>query len=282
MSRAAETTPASAAIQGWQAELRLGFAWRNARTVLAQRSQRGPLAVQRPFYPEGEVCHAYVLHPPGGVVGGDQLQLHVSLAAAAHALLTTPGAAKFYRSVGMQAAQHQRFHVTDACLEWLPQENIFFPSANALLSSEVHLHGTAQYLGWEIHCLGLPVIGETFNPGKVQFSTALYRDGQPVLLDRLRVDGEHDLHLAAGLRGQPVMATLLATPATPGMLELARPLCAGVATGTAAATLLNGVLVVRYLGNSTAEAQRLFRHLWQHIRPLLTGRAATPPRIWNT
>lgn len=273
---------ASPESQGWQAELSLGFACRGGKTVLARRSQRGPLAVQRPFYPEGEVCHAYVLHPPGGVVGGDELHLHVMLESTAHALLTTPGATKFYRSAGMQAAQHQHFHVTDACLEWLPQENILFPSANALLTSEVHLHGTAHYIGWEIHCLGRPVIGEAFTTGKAVFKTAIYRDGKPLLLDRLAIAGEQDLRLAAGLRSQPVVATLFATGADNTMLDSVRPLCDGLESVTAGVTLLNGVLVLRYLGESTEQAQRLFRHAWHILRPLVTGKNATPPRIWNT
>jgi Urease accessory protein UreH len=103
----------TACTQGWQAELRLGFVQHSTKTVLANRSQRGPLAVQRPFYPEGDVCHAYILHPPGGVVGGDCLQMRFQVDPAAHALLTTPGATKFYRSAGLQAQQHQHFHVAD-------------------------------------------------------------------------------------------------------------------------------------------------------------------------
>ena len=268
--------------QGWQAELRLGFVQRSTKTVLASRSQRGPLAVQRPFYPEGEVCHAYVLHPPGGVVGGDQLQIHFQVAPNAHALLTTPGATKFYRSAGLQAQQHQHFHVTQGCLEWLPQENIFFPGANTALHSTIHLDTTAQYLGWEIHCLGRPVIDETFATGRALFKTALYREGKPLLLERLLIADETALHTAAGLRGQPVVATLLATPASTAVLELARTQCAELPIGQAGATLLNSVLVVRYLGSSTAQAHRLFRTIWQAIRPLVTGRTATPPRIWNT
>lgn len=267
---------------GWQAELSLGFACRGSKTVLAQRQQRGPLAVQRSFYPEGEVCHAYVLHPPGGVVGGDELHLHVTVEAAAHALLTTPGATKFYRSAGMQAAQHQYFQITDGCLEWLPQENILFPSANALLTTEVRLQGAAQYIGWEIHCLGRPVIGEAFTIGKAVFKTAIYRDGKPLLLDRLVVKGEQDLPLAAGLRSQPVVATLLATAVDNAVLESVRPLCEASASGTAGVTLVNGVLVLRYLGHSTEQAQRLFRHAWHILRPPVTGKKATPPRIWNT
>lgn len=267
---------------GWQAELKLQFAKRATKTILARRSQRGPLAIQRPFYPEGEVCHAYVLHPPGGVVGGDELQLHFDIEPAAQVLLTTPGATKFYRSAGRQARQDQHFQVTDGCLEWLPQENIFFPGAQAALSSRIHLYGTAQYIGWEIHCLGRPVINETFQQGSVLFKTALYRDGKPLLLDRLLIQGERDLGSAAGLRGQPVFASLLATPATMELLEMVRPFCEEVAMGTAGVTLLNGVLVLRYLGNSTAQAQRLFRSIWQSIRPVITGRTAIAPRIWNT
>lgn len=272
----------TACTQGWQAELRLGFAQRSTKTVLASRSQRGPLAVQRPFYPEGEVCHAYVLHPPGGVVGGDQLQMHFQVAPNAHALLTTPGATKFYRSAGLPAQQHQHFQVTQGCLEWLPQENIFFPGANTALHSTIHLDTTAQYIGWEIHCLGRPVIDETFATGRALFKTALYRDGKPLLLERLLIADETALHHAAGLRGQPVVATLLATPASTAVLELARTQCAELPIGQAGATLLNSVLVVRYLGNSTAQAHRLFRAIWQAIRPLVTGRTATSPRIWNT
>ena len=96
------------------------------------------------------------------------------------------------------------------------------------------------------------------------------------------INGERDVLSAAGLRAQPVFATLLATPVDRDLLELVRPLCEKASMGTAGATLLNGVLVVRYLGSSTAQAHRLFRHLWQIIRPLVTGRPATPPRIWNT
>lgn len=267
---------------GWQAKLKLQFAKPLDKTVLASRHQRGPLAVQRPFYPEGDVCHAYVLHPPGGVVGGDALHLHFRVEPHAHALLTTPGATKFYRSAGLAAAQHQHFHVSDGCLEWLPQENIFFPSANALLSSEIRLYGQAQYLGWEIQCLGRPVIAEAFDTGQATFKTALYRDDKPLVLERFRINGEPDLRHAAGLRSQPVMATLFATPATVDMLDSVRPLCENLVTGTAGVTLLNGVLVLRYLGNSTEQAHRLLRTIWQTLRPQITGKAATPPRIWNT
>src|SRR3954471_15398906 len=93
-----EHAPTSRA--GWEASLDLEFATQGTRTFLARRASVGPLVVQRPFYPEGDVCHVYVVHPPGGVVGGDRLDLNIRARSGAHALITTPAATKFYRSDG--------------------------------------------------------------------------------------------------------------------------------------------------------------------------------------
>src|ERR1700754_4346657 len=125
MSAVGEQSPKS----GWRAQLDLTFARAAGRTRIIARQHHGPLLVQRPFYPEGEVCHAYIVHPPGGVVGGDELQLRVETRDGAHALLTTPAAAKFYRSDGRTARQEQILRADGTTLEWLPQESIFYPQA---------------------------------------------------------------------------------------------------------------------------------------------------------
>jgi len=82
---------------GWQARLDLRYsASAGERTVLSHRRHTGPLLVQKPFYPEGpRVCHSTLVHPPGGIAGGDRLELHVEVEAGAHAVITTPGAAKW-------------------------------------------------------------------------------------------------------------------------------------------------------------------------------------------
>ena len=113
---------------GWRAELYLKFVQENNKTVLKQRSHQGPLQVQKAFYPEiNGACHVYILHPPGGVVGGDSFDVKIEVEPNAKVLITTPAAGKFYRSAGDEAFQHQTITVADhGVLEWLPSENIFF------------------------------------------------------------------------------------------------------------------------------------------------------------
>ncbi|HOP16279.1 MAG: urease accessory protein UreD [Chromatiaceae bacterium] len=268
--------------QGWQASLQLGFRQQARRTVLAERRRLGPLAVQRPFYPEGGVCHVYLLHPPGGVVGGDALDIDVRVGKGAQALITTPGATKFYRSSGALARQDQRLVVDPgASLEWLPQENIFFPGAQVELHTRVELQGDARLALWEIHCLGRPSISEAFDCGRIDSRTAIARNGVPLILDRLRVstDNRSRLSLMAGL---PVGGTLYLSHAGEGDVEACRDLLLVEGPDYAGATLIDDMLVVRYLGGSTERARSLFHAVWHHLRPNTLGRDASVPRIWST
>ncbi|MEF1291406.1 urease accessory protein UreD, partial [Vibrio sp. M260118] len=136
---------------GWKANLDLTFVNRGDKTVVKHRSQSGPLAIQRPLYPDGTTCHTYLLHPPGGVVGGDTLNIAITAEPNSNVLITTPGATKFYRSDHKYAVQKQVLRVQQgAQLAWLPQENIFFPNAHAQIDTEVHLEKDAQFWGWEM------------------------------------------------------------------------------------------------------------------------------------
>lgn len=267
---------------GWEASLDLVFARRGERTVLARKRQYGPLTVQRSFYPEGDVCHLYLLHPPGGVAGGDRLEIHATTPPESHALITTPGASKFYRSIGPTAFQTQQFHLNGGSLEWLPQENIFFPGARVEMLTEINLSDGANYIGWEMHCLGRPVINERFDYGHLMSKTVVRRDCVPLLIDRLVIDGEHALNGKATLRGQPVTATLIASAADNKVLDAAREVIEVASSPDIGVTLVADILVCRYLGGSTEDARKRFIRIWQAIRPLLTQRAATLPRIWAT
>ncbi len=269
--------------QGWQAYLQLGYDRRGGRTVLSRRRHHGPLAVQKTFHPEGETCHTYILHPPGGVAAGDTLHIDAQLDAHSHALITTPAAGKIYRSDGAVSCLRQRLQVAaGAVVEWLPQENILFSGCRAQTSTDIHLAGDARCLAWETTCFGRPACGERYTQGWLRQSLQLWRDGKPLFIDRQHVVGGEALQQAAwGLDDQPVHGVMLATAMDAALLdsidESLRP-----ADRHLALSLVGDVFVARYLGPSATDAQLLFRRWWHLLRPLLLQRPACEPRIWHT
>jgi urease accessory protein len=269
--------------QGWQAHLALEFTSREALTVLNGNRHTGPLRVQRPLYPEGGVCHACLLHPPGGVVGGDHLALEAVVKSDAAALITTPGATKFYRSGGARARQENLLSVEkNAWLEWLPQESIVYPGADAEIVTRVNLAEDAGFMGWEIVCIGLPACGRPFTSGRLETDLEIHRGGRPIFKDRLIVADEADLRRPAGLRGCSVNATFVATGGNPEMLAPLRQIVNADPKWLAGITLMEDLLVARYIGDTSSEAKRLFQKIWTWLRPHLSGRPACAPRIWET
>ncbi len=271
---------------GWRARLELAFEPRTlptgARTVLAHRRHCGPLLVQRPFYPEGPVCHVVLVHPPGGMVGGDALELEVDCAPRADVLMTTPGATKCYRSNGPGVVVTQHLQVRrDAALEWLPQELIVFEGGALDTVTRVDLEPGARFLGWEILCLGRPAADERFAAGSIAQRFQVHRGERPLLMERLQATGGGGvLHGPWGLHGHAVSGTLVALPADASLRDQVRR-CAVDEPGFTA-SLLDEVLVCRYLGESTARARRCLERAWAIIRPAVLGRAARQPRIWRT
>ncbi len=267
----------SPAQSGWYAHLKLGFEQQGQRTVLAHRQRQGPLSIQRALYPEGPVCHAYLLHPPGGVVGGDRLQIDVAIDSG-HALITTPGATKFYRSNGMDAVQQQTLSIADnATLEWLPQETILFPGAQVNGQTRIELKGKAKIAAWEILCFGRPSNDEPFRHGRACFGFEIWRDGRPLLLEKLRVSAESLAHRSL-FNQQPVVATFILSGCNQQTLDQAR----SNADKHLALTLIEDLLIVRYLGASTEQAQQTFRQLWCLLRPEVLNTPTHLPRIWST
>jgi len=275
--------PASSDESGWRAWLEVEIGSRNGTSVVTRSRQSGPLTFQRPFYPEPHLCHLYLLHPPGGLVGGDRLRLDVTMAASAQMVVTTPGATKFYRSNRKVASQDQTLTVAnDASLEWLPQENIFFPDAEAAMTTDVLLQHGSRFIGWDINCLGLPANQAGFGQGTACLTWRVYREKKPILLESVRISPEKRPFGSAALRGMPVFGSLLATQADIACLEAVRRQVKPTDQGNWAATLVEDVLIVRYLGPSVVEAKEVFIEAWKTLRPLIIGRPAILPRIWNT
>lgn len=264
--------------KGWEASLALQFCHTPEKTRLHSARHVGPLTVQRPFYPEDETCHLYLLHPPGGIVGGDELTISVHLEAKSHVLITMPGASKFYRSNGAQARLDQHFTLDEhAILEWLPQDTIFFPGAHAALRSVFHLQRSSTLLAWELFCLGRPVINETFSHGQIESRLEVWLDGEPLLIERQHL-AEGDLSPVAD---HPWIGTLLFYPATEALLDDAREHLTPL-ENYAGATLTDGLLSVRFLSHDNLICQQAMRDIWQRLRPQLTTKAPYSPRIWQT
>lgn len=269
---------------GWRARLALAFAAIDGRTAVVDRAHSGPLCIQKPFYPGDGSCHVYVLHPPGGLAGGDDLDLSLRVGAGARVLATMPASTKFYRSTGAPSRLVNRLEVeADARLEWLPPETILFGGSNATLATEVRLAAGARFLGWEGLVLGRPRSGDAYASGRFEQRLELHVDGRPILLERLAAAGGDPLLAAPwGLAGQPCLATLLAWPADRELLEALRAGLTGTTAVKHAATIVDGLLVLRLAGRTAESLHLVLEAARDCLAPLLLGGAATAPRIWKT
>lgn len=271
---------------GWQARLQLSFEARAGGTYLARREHFGPLAVQRPFYPEPTGgCHVYLLHPPGGIVGGDALTIDVSVAGGAHALLTTPGASKIYRNTGEFAHINQQLQVQPGgLLEWLPQETIAFSASNSVTRTDVHLDAGADFCGWDIVCLGRPASAERFDHGMYRQHFRVWRDGKPLCIEsNVFQGGSESLYSSWGLAGYTVAGTLLfAGEHGDAITAVRESIGQGGENCRFSITQARGVIVARYLGHSSEQAKSLFTEAWAIVRPALYAREAVRPRVWDT
>lgn len=271
------------------ATLSLGFGRDAEATRLLRREHYGPLRVQKALYPEGpSVAHAIIVHPPGGVVGGDELRIDAAVDAGAAAVVSTPGAAKWYRANGHVSRQQLRLRVAgDAALEWLPQETIFFNEAAVQLDTTVDLQGNARFIGCDILCFGRTASGERFDSGRIRQQLRILRDGVPLWLEQGRLlGGSAQMQSPLGLAGHTVCANLVAVgvPMSPALMQSLRERCTSVADGRGrfGATQMKSVLLVRYLGDSSEVARQVMLAAWQLLRPALLMREATELRIWNT
>lgn len=289
----ASALPKAAPPRSWRAKLSLNFERHGARTVIARRRHQGPLLVQRAFHERDGGCQVYLLHPPGGVVGGDQLTTELELGGGARALLTTPAATKLYRSAAATAILEQRFELAEgAALEWLPQETIAYPGSRARAHTWVSLAPTSHFSGWEVICLGRDASG--FNDGHLVQRWSIERTGTLLWSERAVLDSQSPLLWARwGLAGRPVLGTFIATGATAALVDEMRETMTEVAgqlpgelraqrEDWCSVSRLGEVLVCRYLGYSAEAARALFCRCWGLVRARVCSRAVEAPRIWAT
>lgn len=276
----------------WQASLSLDLARRRAGTRLTGCRHCGPLYVQRPFYPEGgNWPHIYLLHPPGGIVSGDFLDVEVNAGEGSGALVTTPGAARVYRARRNlpRQAQNTRLNLAaDAALEWFPLETIVYDGADLQVDTTIELASGARCAAWEITCFGRPAGGELFERGRFCQHFRIHCEGRPVFVDRLLIEDKRLqlLDAGAGLQGRAVSGLFLMGPfsdeAPDASAELQAVAHAAGPGRRGGISRVGRFYLGRYLGDSAEQARNLFSTWWAILRPQLMAREARSPRIWLT
>jgi urease accessory protein len=272
----------------WHAQLDLHYRRDQQRTVLQHR-HTGPLRIFKSLYPEGDgICHNVIIHPPGGLVGGDVLEVNVHAAAHAHGLLATPGATRFYRSDGPATTQQVTLTLDEgARLEWLPLEAIAYPGCLAHNSLRATLAEGAEMIGWDVCALGLPSANQAFDRGIL----TQHLEIPGLWLERSRIDAADTrlLESPLGLGGHKCLGTLWLACGTPitrerreHLLEAVREVL-GEGHGTeVGATCPNPrMLLVRAVAPLVEPLMAQFQQVWATLRTEAWGLGNTPPRIWN-
>ena len=308
LSGASSSVNEASAVKGlknkWLASLFLEFAIKSNVSQLVKTSRHGPLNVQKAFYPEGEDCaHVYLLHPPAGIVSGDELNIEICIQDSAHALITTPGANRFYRArTNLAIGDSKQIQISNVNVlgkgvcENFPLETIVYEGADAINQLDLKLSSQAHYIGWDISSLGLPAAGQPFKKGRYTQLNRVFIDGKLNFHDRINLNPNNNVRAhVAGLNNHSVFATMLAhAPKVringnekSQLVERLREQIAhtdGVdkPSQKVSVTYIRDLLVVRYLGDHTEECKAIFTSIWKTIRPIYIQKEANVPRIWLT
>ena len=273
----------------WHARLDLDYRLEDHRSVARFRHD-GPLRILQSLYPEGDgICHNVLVHPPGGLVGGDTLDIRVSAAAGSHGLITTPGASRFYRSEGELALQRTELDIAaGARLEWLPLEAICYSGCRAENRVTMRLGEGAELIGWDLSALGLPNAGQPFERGVLQ----QHIEVPGVWLERGRIDAADSrlLQSPVGLAGHRCIASMFFVAGSPiarerrdAAIDAARALVeAHALRESAGVTSAHAeVVVLRVLAPVVEPAMHMLRQVWRAWRAELWGLSGDAPRIWS-
>ena len=284
----------------WRASLSMRLCHSIYGTQLGATTRFGPLNVQKAFYPEGKDCaHLYLLHPPAGIVSGDELRINLDVDENAHGFITTPGANRFYRArTDLSIGDPKQTQITTLGLaknskcEHFPQETIVYNQADAINDVEIRMHANSVYCGWDITCLGLPSSGQHFTQGLFTQLTKLYCDNILIYHDRICIKPENHIQQhAAGLANNTVFGSMLAVaPKQQINQEQLKQLIAQLreevhalsVSSLISITQIRQVLLIRYLGNQANQCKDIFIALWHILRPIYMLKNAKQPRIWFT
>lgn len=307
----------------WHSSLTLGFTQLANKTLLNTRQHTGALRVQRALYPETDtqaaqqqagICHIILLYPPAGIAGGDILNITLNAYANTHAVLTTPGANKWYGMPRQNLAKNPSqptgeqyltaYLANHARLEWLPQESIFYHDSHATAINHIYLADSASFIGWEINVLGRQAYQEIYQQGTLSLQTYFWRDSlqenQPAKLifadvlnqqllikNKLSPSSQTWFSSKTGLNHHPIFGTLWTVPTLEQKVHLkvwTEKLAIAIKNSQLpiVVTHTNEVLLVRYLGDNVRACFSAFSQIRGELRRLMWDLDNHEPRIWAT
>jgi urease accessory protein len=278
---------------GWAAQLRLRFARDVGRTITRERNHRGPLRVLKVLYPEGEaIAHAIIVHPPAGIVGGDSLMIDCALEPGAHAVISTPGAQKWYRAGALEDGEPARARTVlkvaaNAVLEWLPTESILYDGAHGEQIIDIDFEEGGKLIAWEMQQWGRTSRGESFTCGAFSQAIKVRHNHALVWSETLQLPGGGaSLQSPTGFGGMPCVGTLIVVGVVDVAATLAalRAVCdAGELRNTCGATSpFPSGIVVKAVAAEMEPMRTLFVRLREVVRPFLCEREAQTLRVWAT
>jgi urease accessory protein len=235
-----------------------------------------------PLEPGG--ADAVVVNTAGGVVGGDRLDIRITLAAATGAVVTSQAAEMVYRSAGATAEITTQLQVgAGGVLAWLPQETILFDACRLRRRLAIDLDPAATLLASEMLVFGRVAKGERLHRACLREARDVRIGGRLVWAERFRLDPPNDdvLDDPALLAGARALATtMFAAPNAVARLEAARAQLTALPGVRAGVTAVNGLLVGRFLGPDATLVRRSLAATLAAWRGVLLGQPARLPRLW--
>ncbi|MCR4376710.1 MAG: urease accessory protein UreD [Rhodospirillales bacterium] len=278
-------TPAQV-LQGMRGRASMTFARSGDETRLKDLYQSSPLRALFPGKASGDVLSAALVTTSGGLLGGDHLDVEVKLEAAAAVQVIGQAAEKVYRSKGPDTIFDVRLEVAeDAWLEWLPQETILFDQARLRRHTCVDVAAGGAFLGAEMLVFGRAAMGETLRTGLIRDVWEVRRGAKLIWADALHLAGDLSVQLdhPAGFGGARAAATAVyVADDAAAHLAFVREVLDGAPDGVrCAATVVNGVLVVRWLAFDAQALRGAFGVYWAAMRHEVKGLPGLMPRLWQ-
>jgi len=249
---------------------------------LAHLYQTDPCRVLFPRAEPGHPPTAVLLTTSGGLTGGDRLRISIAAHDGAVATVTAQAAEKIYRALDGDCRIDVAVDVGRAWLEWLPQETILFDGSRLRRRTEIVAAPGGRFLGCEMLVFGRTARGESMTSGFLHDSWRIRCGGALVWADALRLDGD----IAAALenpfgfdRAKAIATAVYIADDAERHLELARG-SLDQASSTAAVTVVNGVLLARFIGRAAADVRRDLVTYLCALRQAAGGWPPALPRVW--